>query len=284
MSDAAWAEVATSLDTTVSNCKKRWKSLRDTFIKYYRMSVTQHKDSKRKGKSWIYYKDLSFLMPHVELYRLDENLKSEEPSDDAIPIYLKEDYLETSNEKRFFFAEEENHDVDGVTYQIKITEPQYDDENIEHNEDHLMESAYLDEERLEEGSIAENQVMVNKVFEKMRDDEHTYMLLEANSSAELVEDGSQYSENTLPPQQQSSKFEKQDLSNLPSSSSSTSIISPQKNVVDPDERYLLSCLPAFKRLNPKQKAYVRLGIERLFYEVEFENISNEPRNKKPRTS
>jgi Adh transcription factor 1 len=59
--------------------------------------------------------------------------------------------------------------------------------------------------------------------------------------------------------------------------------SPTKNIVDPDERYLMSCLPAFKRFTAQQKAYVRMAIERLFYEVEFENVS-EPKNKKPRTS
>lgn len=53
--------------------------------------------------------------------------------------------------------------------------------------------------------------------------------------------------------------------------------------VDPDERYLMSCLPAFKRFTTQQKAYVRMGIEKLFYEVEFENIA-EPTTKKTRIS
>lgn len=48
--------------------------------------------------------------------------------------------------------------------------------------------------------------------------------------------------------------------------------SPTKNIVDPDERYLMSCLPTFKRFTPQQKAFVRMGIERLFYEVEFESV------------
>lgn len=56
-----------------------------------------------------------------------------------------------------------------------------------------------------------------------------------------------------------------------------------KNIIDPDERYLMSCLPAFKRFTPQQKAYVRMGIERLFYEVEFENVS-EPKSKRNRMS
>lgn len=56
-----------------------------------------------------------------------------------------------------------------------------------------------------------------------------------------------------------------------------------KSITDPDERYLMSCLPAFKRFTPQQKAYVRMGIEQLFYEVEFGNVS-ESRSKKLRLS
>lgn len=58
---------------------------------------------------------------------------------------------------------------------------------------------------------------------------------------------------------------------------------PSKTIIDDDERYLMSCLPAFKRFSPQQKAFVRKEIEKLFYEVEFENVS-EPKNKRLRKS
>lgn len=75
----------------------------------------------------------------------------------------------------------------------------------------------------------------------------------------------------------------EDRKSLPNSSQRVSISSPSKNIVDPDERYLMSCLPAFKRFTPQQKAYVRMGIEKLFYEVEFENVS-EPKSKRAKLS
>ena len=64
----------------------------------------------------------------------------------------------------------------------------------------------------------------------------------------------------------SKKIEPEPASPTPSNSEPTQ----PTNIIDPDERYLLSCLPAFKRFSPQQKALVRMGIERLFYEVEFE--------------
>lgn len=49
---------------------------------------------------------------------------------------------------------------------------------------------------------------------------------------------------------------------------------------DSDERFLLSCGPALKRLNARQNAFVRLSIQHLLFEVEFG--SDEPVPKKPK--
>lgn len=42
---------------------------------------------------------------------------------------------------------------------------------------------------------------------------------------------------------------------------------------DPDERFLLSCLPVFKRLNTKKNALARMRIQQLLYEIEFEEFT-----------
>lgn len=42
---------------------------------------------------------------------------------------------------------------------------------------------------------------------------------------------------------------------------------------DPDERFLLSCLPVFKRLNTKKNALARMRIQQLLYEIEFEDFT-----------
>jgi hypothetical protein len=40
---------------------------------------------------------------------------------------------------------------------------------------------------------------------------------------------------------------------------------------DSDERFLLSCAPALKRLTPRQNSYVRFSIQKLLFDVEFGN-------------
>jgi BESS motif len=52
-------------------------------------------------------------------------------------------------------------------------------------------------------------------------------------------------------------------------------------VVDPDERYLLSCLPVLKRLSPQKNALIKLKIQQLLYEVEFE-MNDESHSSKKR--
>lgn len=74
----------------------------------------------------------------------------------------------------------------------------------------------------------------------------------------------------------------------PTTSTSTSSIDPiqnarqsnkygtQSNSVqnDPDERFLLSCLPSLKRLSNKKNALARLKIQQLLYDIEFDEYGD----------
>lgn len=206
----------------------------------------------RKHKNWIYYKELSFLIPHVELYRLDDS-KADNFTESVIRMKENDSYLDeaTSDEKQIYFVEEDDGDGEQVTYQIKINDD-YEDE---------PENQYEEEERLD-GTIIE--MDDKKLVEKYGQDE--YLLLDDEEPNEpKVQNTPKVSASASKPSQE-----------LPSSPA-------QRNIVDPDERYLLSCLPAFKRFTPKQKAAVRMGIEKLFYEVEFEDI-DDPKSKRRRNS
>ncbi|XP_041978256.1 transcription factor Adf-1-like [Aricia agestis] len=56
--DDAWKEVQEALNVSESECKKRWRSLRDSFIKLQRT----HGGRTR----WPYHHHMRFLLPHVE--------------------------------------------------------------------------------------------------------------------------------------------------------------------------------------------------------------------------
>ncbi|CAO1367773.1 unnamed protein product, partial [Diamesa hyperborea] len=213
VTENAWAQVAEALNTKVEFCKKRWKSLRDTYIKYLRFEMQSDNDGEqcvKKHKPWVYYEDLNFLRQHVELFR-------------GLNTYgeLLEEEDDDGEEEALFEVQNESHEHldDEPTYYIE-------------NEESL--ATY----------IVDNQSTVPK-NEKTENQE--------------PEEQDQKTHKDLPVQNNESN----------PSHSNPSAKSTKTNSVDPDERYLLSCLPAFKRFSPKQKAYVRMGIEKLFYEVEF---------------
>ncbi|KAL4719684.1 hypothetical protein ACJJTC_003005 [Scirpophaga incertulas] len=58
MRDDAWKEVQEALNASEAECKKRWRSLRDSFIKLQRT----HGGRTR----WPYHHAMRFLLPHVE--------------------------------------------------------------------------------------------------------------------------------------------------------------------------------------------------------------------------
>jgi hypothetical protein len=283
----AWQQISNNLQTPAINCKKRWKSLRDTFIKYHRIQIQNDSPGpKRKMKSWGHYNSLYFLTPHIEFYRLNEDNKSSCDSQmvDYQQIYLKEEY--TSEQKQFFFTESTGVEDEEITYQIKLTD---DDENEFSNEkfqqtdtdtfiDH--EKSFV-EERLDFEEDADDELLDRKEITKNEENDSSFIHLEHENRSELVDIVDNHDKSVSDKEVQSRS------DSASTTATALSLICNEKNVIDPDERYLLSCLPAFKRMNNVQKAYVRLGIEKLFYDIEIENsneLSSTTKSKRMRTS
>lgn len=68
----------------VNLCKKRWRSLRDGFIKNHRQIKSCPSGSAGgKKKEWVYYKLLQFLIPHIEFKETAGNYSQAEDIGDA---------------------------------------------------------------------------------------------------------------------------------------------------------------------------------------------------------
>lgn len=166
---------------------------------------------------------------------------------------------------------EEVEDMKEV-YEIKIADEEYEDEAYRIKEDHLLDSyeeridntieEYEIDEIEESGNLGSSAKCDNEQFEIYEN--------ETEPEAEAMQKETPSPPSPLQSARKQTASESHQHTELPT----VATTSPSKNIIDPDERYLMSCLPAFKRFTPQQKAYVRMGIERLFYEVEFENISD----------
>lgn len=213
------------------------------------------------------------LFSKANNHRLDDVVKD---GNETFSQFPKDSNRNSCDSEPSYIVEE---DDTKEVYEIKIAEvfEREDSETYRIQQDQLE----VFEEQIEEDfGITEEEETINKSPEKGFND-HCEAIGSENEIEEQTEETEEVFYEPIPAPSNRLQSETENDKNPPDSSQNIS--SPSKNTVDPDERYLMSCLPAFKRFTPQQKAYVRMGIEKLFYEVEFENVS-EPRNKKPRTS
>ncbi|XP_052864533.1 uncharacterized protein LOC128271135 [Anopheles cruzii] len=203
--ERAWTGVAEALNMKVESCKKRWKSLRDNFIKHYRVEM-QPDQQQTQGvrKAWPYYENMGFLRGHVEVYRL-KTLECSRPASPDISAHK---------------VEESFH---GSVYDE--SQPEY----YEIDEDMAMTMVDLDEQHDQE----------------LQSEEASSAPLKRSSTTKTSETCERFGTDHPQP------------------------------IVDPDERFLLSCAPVLQRLPKKKNALVRLKIQQLLYEVEFENEETE---------
>lgn len=201
--------------------------------------------------------------------------------------FVKENNGESSDSERRYLIEE---DGSKEVYEIKIANEEFMQGAYTIKEDHLLDVSY-EEEQIEEvmdeyGILEQEEEVGDKSVDKNYGDN-----FDGYEAENEHDDHFEVNEDTIvpptPPTVQASRLQSEiEVHQTPPQDHSEHAVvssSPSKNIVDPDERYLMSCLPAFKRFTPQQRAYVRMGIEKLFYEVEFENVS-EPKCKHSRIS
>lgn len=61
-----WNEVSKAMDSTELECRKRWRSLRDAFVKHYKVAQRASENGIKKECKWLFYDQMSFLIPHLD--------------------------------------------------------------------------------------------------------------------------------------------------------------------------------------------------------------------------
>ncbi|XP_058445870.1 transcription factor Adf-1-like [Malaya genurostris] len=237
--DNAWAEIANALGVKVENCKKRWKSLRDTFIKYFRQEILADSIPGMKRKKWIYYEHMSFLRSHVELYGISETDSASDKetiaSDRTRIIHIPEFVTEQGEYISCEEAVEEQYDDNQTEYVYEVEEVSPT----------TTTSTYAVEAKHESSQNVEVEESVVESSEAHAED--LELIREEESTAEMTQSDTAGGEVT-------------------NSNCSNAV------VTDPDERFLLSCAPVLKRLSTKKNALVKLKIQQLLYDVEFGEV------------
>uniref|UniRef100_A0A1A8LKB3 MADF domain-containing protein n=1 Tax=Nothobranchius pienaari TaxID=704102 RepID=A0A1A8LKB3_9TELE len=92
---AAWEIVGARINTSGEKAKKRWKNLRDTYMRV-RKSLKERKSGSAAGgqKTWKYYQIMSFLEPHLKERVTSGNLTADDLEQEEEIISTLEPALE----------------------------------------------------------------------------------------------------------------------------------------------------------------------------------------------
>ncbi|XP_064112542.1 transcription factor Adf-1-like [Macrobrachium nipponense] len=100
--EAAWEEIAETLQYDCEKCKKRWRTLRDTFIKSRRHErLMQWSKTGKRNKPWHLHEHMQFLVPFLEADRHEEDFETlqgplKDSGDDDADGEEDEDPIKTS--------------------------------------------------------------------------------------------------------------------------------------------------------------------------------------------
>uniref|UniRef100_A0A034W5S2 Transcription factor Adf-1 n=1 Tax=Bactrocera dorsalis TaxID=27457 RepID=A0A034W5S2_BACDO len=65
LKEEAWVAAAISTGASVEQCKQRWKSLRDRFVREVVSQQSKPESAAKEKNKWCYFELLSFLTKHV---------------------------------------------------------------------------------------------------------------------------------------------------------------------------------------------------------------------------
>lgn len=78
MRKQCWNEISKAMDSTEEECRKRWRSLRDSFSKHYKLAQRSEEAVGKTHRKWVFYDKMSFLVPHMDGVRQDKLRKKKQ--------------------------------------------------------------------------------------------------------------------------------------------------------------------------------------------------------------
>lgn len=205
------------------------------------MELVNNTPLNSRKRTWKFYNDCDFLRPHVELFRLDET---------ATTVTKKEDSPVSST-------------IKGKSGQSMITSTG------------MVRCEYTNKNSSSTTSTAPTTFKL--LVQNDEDEDTEYQLFEANEAGELQEVRTISDDSHLQGygeyEQETEEYEEVEEAEklVKNTIKPIDVIEvPKKQVTDdPDEKFLMSCLPVLKRLSNKKNALLKLKIQTLLFEVEF---------------
>ncbi|KAI8125899.1 Transcription factor Adf-1 [Lucilia cuprina] len=240
-----WAQISEAIDAPVEECRRRWRSLRDSFAKHYKLY--QRSDQQQQGnkhRKWVFYDKMQFLIPFLDSvsYDLDKILDElGDLSDDGQSINCEPVDLNATNAPL--------EQIEQSTSNSKVVEEHA--ENPNHNTNNNIQHSSVSVQATDFMSISME-----------TPEEHTVQLNHTN-----VENNVSQSHNYSRQQNHCNNH------NISTFSAETNT-DTYGLTLNSDEKFLLSCAPTLRRLTTRKNALARLKIQQILFDIEFQQENN----------
>ncbi|XP_073697434.1 uncharacterized protein [Garra rufa] len=240
----AWREVAASVGLSVVECKRRWKTIRDRYIRERRLCKLRKEEGGRRLHYWPHRESLAFLDAHIRKRKrhgedeAPEEVDSQDSPDDSLDDSSGADSKCGPEKAQAAKSKESKHQVKAaVAAQIKP----------------------LSQLPL---SIV-TQLAPVKPLQPM-----TQLAVVAGLPPGLkVSQASASAPQTLPVTTHA------DLDGKTEQKEAAKSCQKAERAFDEDELFLLSYVPALKRLTPQKRAAVKMQIQQIMFDAEFKDQS-----------
>ncbi|XP_055839076.1 putative uncharacterized protein DDB_G0272456 [Episyrphus balteatus] len=257
-----WKEIAVSIGSSVEECRKRWRSLRDAFSKHYKL-MARMEPVTYKRKKWIFFDQMSFIAQYLD----NSNLEIEET--------VLEDFQDNSHDDILIHDSDSGANIN-VNDVNDITHGPFKTEN------NSITSSLVDDE-------ANHPTNHHQLHQQQQQHHHQHEHQNDTTTIDLV-DGNQFITRIFPSpttttqyltldeqdtqiavQQQHQQESKKELQQQQTTKSNTLTAEEYATLmnIDGDDKFLLSCSPILKRLSRHKNALARLKIQQILYNIEF---------------
>lgn len=219
--------------------KKRWRSLRDAFMKQCKQNANDDLYGNPKKKKWLFYDLMEFLCPYLDSVSPDDSYVNK------MEVQYVEEYEQTEDTN--FYKEGDCKFQSYIKTEEKVGGTLEQNDDSSNDRDEIIEQDTEDHESYElyERGDGGSEVFAAPIVINQPENEHD----SANSQIQIVYCNEKEAKVTTP--------RKADTAQV------------KYTITDPDERFLLSCAPILKRLSQKKNSLARLKVQELLYEIEF---------------
>ncbi|KAL1273532.1 hypothetical protein QQF64_026346 [Cirrhinus molitorella] len=249
----AWREVAASVGLSVVECKRRWKTIRDRYIRERRLCKMRKEEGGRRLHYWPHRETLSFLDAHIR--KRKRHSEAPEDPDDASAHDSPDDSLDDSSGADSKSGPDKGKAAKSKEFALSIPESK-----------HQAKAAQINPLSQLPLSIV-TQLAPLKPVQPM-----TQLAMVSGLPPGLkVSQASASAPQTLPVLTNATPSAAGSLNGKMEDKETAKSCEKAERAFDEDELFLLSYVPALKRLTPQKRAAVKMQIQQIMFDAEFKD-------------